>query len=236
MKRIWWCSLYLWTLYLAPRDLDAQRVELRAGGVSRDTGCVLPADTVPLQAMGKTARNGTVVPTNVAFTQTAHCLGVAPSGARATLVERACGLIDGWVKVTATVSSTTVTDSIYVTRPKPPIASDLGLCLTWSPKALYYRARDTTIALAIHGADQRIAANFVPDSVAPHWSWQGARLLVQYSAIACMPGYLTRDVTRLSTTRWASANTQTATVDRYGLATWLTRRAPMVISAEWPVK
>ena len=137
----------------------------------------------------------------------------------------------------ATVSGVIVEDSAYVTRPMPPnLGSDFAICLTTLPRALFYTARDTTIALAIHGADRRIAAAFVPESAAPHWAWQGARLLVQYAAIACMPGYQTKDVTRLAATRWSSGNTTIATIDRYGLATWKSRRGAMVITAEWPVQ
>lgn len=215
--------------------LGAQRVELRAAGVSRDTLYLMPGDTIPLQVVGKTAAGGTVVPTNIAFGQTAHCVQVlADARARARVIEAPCGLEPGWIRVAATVSGVIREDSAYIARPfTTALGSPFGLCLAWRPQSLYYVARDTTIALAIQGADRLIAANFLPDDAGPRWSWQGARLLVQYAAIACMPGYQVRDVTRLTATQWTSGNTG-ATVDRYGLATWRDPKQSLTISARWP--
>lgn len=217
----------------------AQRVEIRAAGVSRDTVYLLPGDAIPLSLVGKTAAGGTVTPTKIAWFPKTHCTAVEAGPAdvsRAILSELDCGLVPGWIVAEGLVSGAYRVDSVYVGRPNPPASSDLGICLTWKPRALMYAARDTIIALALQGADRRIAANFVPDSAAPQWHWQGARLLVQYAAIACMPGYAAKDITRLTATRWTSGDLTIATVDRYGLATWKTARAPMVISAAWPVK
>lgn len=218
---------------------QAQRLEIRVAGVSRDTVYLLPGDTIPLQVVGKSAAGGTVVPTKVAWLPKTHCTAVdagPPDVTRATLRELECGLNPGWILAEGLVSGAYRVDSVFVARPNPSAASALGICLAWSPPSLLYRARDTTVALAIQGADRLIAANFVPDSVAPQWNWQGARLLVQYAAFACMPGYQAKNVTRLTATRWSTADSAIATVDRYGLATWKSRRAPMVVTAEWPAR
>jgi hypothetical protein len=105
--------------------------------------------------------------------------------------------------------------------------------VTWDPKALWYAASDTTIALAIQGADRLIAANFVPDSAGPSYNWQGARLQYQMAAIACMPAYRTKNITRGYGARWSTADTSRATVTSSGFVT-VKRQGAVTVTVRWP--
>jgi hypothetical protein len=231
------CAL-IGALFCAP-PLEAQRLSLRVAGVETDTAYLAIGDQVPFAVLGKTAAGGTVTPTSARPVGTLHCtttVTLSPTSWR--VGSNGCWPGDvgnstaGWFTVEAIVSGARVRDSVYVT---PPVFGDLGspraLCLTWDHKSLWYVATDTVIALAYRGADRLIATNFLPASAGPSYAWSGARLVYEMAAMACLPGYRVRDITRTRGVKWASADTAAATVAS-GVVT-VKRRGPVVVSVNW---
>lgn len=234
MKRIanWLTLAGALTGALFTSPLHAQRLSLRVANVDTDTAYLAVGDAIPLRVLGKTAAGGTVVPTFVEW-RTGHCVDWRPASppTAGLLSARDCWPVPQWMAVSGVVSGVRVSDSVYVAPPLFGLGSPRALCLTWEPAAQFYTATDTVVALAYRGADHLIAANFVPDSAAPSYHWQGASLSYQMAAIACMPNYVARDITRARGVRWASADTGAATVVR-GVVT-AKRRGPVVVTVDW---
>jgi hypothetical protein len=131
------------------------------------------------------------------FTERPQCAPVATPGA---------------LYMQARVGSKYLSDTVLVSRPpEPALGSDLAVCTAANPTALFYASRDTAIAMAILGADSlRIPWTFADmDSVA-RFSWQGARLLLQFSAVACAAGWRAWDVSDAA--RWVTSDTTVASV------------------------
>lgn len=236
--RVLLCFLYLVILYLLPRDLDGQSLQIKYGTTTPDTVYLVPGDSIPLKLSGKTAAGGTVTPKLPAWTTTAHCVDgmwAQPGTVAITVTELSCGLNPGWLVATATVSSVAVKDSVFVARPAFAFGSARAICLSTveGSQATRYTSRDSSLALALALDNGAFAVTTpgVPDSGVVSFGWQVGYKVVPFRAISCVPGYRAADVTRSTLTTWVTDDTTIAKVSK-GDLTWRKPKG-FLLMARW---
>lgn len=213
----------------------AQRIDLRIGTRSLDTVYAMPRDTVKLRARAFTMAGGTTTARNVTVLRAPDCHRWsvrADTVVGAFDIGEGCDDALGWLVVQGSVSGEVRRDSVHVARTFDIHAfSLLGLCLTSSPRALFYNSRDTVTSLAIQGSNNRIAMSWASDRFPVDFGWQSGTKVLKLYAIACLPGYDARDVT--ASAAWLSRDTTVATVSQTGWLTWKSSK-PFDIVARWP--